>query len=233
MTSPTSSRQIEPVTRVTALRWGRVPFEAATASLSPSALRVMIAMACHADGASRLAWPSQKTLAEELGWVHSQRTGEAARRRVRLALAELEAADLIEHAGQRVIGPRGRWVRQYLVAPFPADGASVTPSALDEVLTDGVKSRRRWREDGSADGAATTPRTDHLEQTISEHKELATEEAKSGTPPPWAGTGQTWHQWQSGVARQILERAAVRAAERELGEGSDLEPLPSAVEGRT
>jgi len=211
MTSPTSSRQIEPVTRVTALRWGRVPFEAATASLSPTALRVMIAMACHADGASRLAWPSQETLARELGWE-----SKSARRRVRAALAELEAADLIERAGQRVIGPRGRWVRQYLVAPFPADGTVATPSALDEALTDGTRSDGRWHQNGSADGVVATPGTDHIEQRISEQKELATEEAKPGTPPPWAGTGQTWHQWQSAVARQILERAAVKAAEREL-----------------
>ena len=213
MTDPRTSRRREVVNRSTTLRWGRVPFEAATASLSPTALRIMIAMACHADGASRLAWPSQETLARELGWE-----SKSARRRVRAALAELEAADLIERAGQRVIGPRGRWVRQYLVAPFPADGVATVPSALDETLTDGTKSRRRWHQNGPADGVVATPGTDHIEQSISEQKGLATEEPKTGTPPPWAGTGQTWHQWQSAVARQILERAAVKAAERELNE---------------
>ena len=225
MTDPRTSRRREVVNRSTTLRWGRVPFEAATASLSPTALRIMIAMACHADGASRLAWPSQETLARELGWE-----SKSARRRVRAALAELEAADLIERAGQRVIGPRGRWVRQYLVAPFPADGVATVPSALDEALADGTKSPSPMALNRAADGVATTPGTYHLEQTIPEQKKLATEEAKTGTPPPWAGTGQTWHQWQSAVARQILERAAAEAAEQELEKGADLAPLPPAVE---
>jgi hypothetical protein len=86
--------------------------------LSKGALRLYIKMAKYADLKTRIARPGQDRLAKELSWV--DKNGDPDRRRVFRHMKELREADLVRLAGQHSLGD-GRWVRKYLVAPFPGD----------------------------------------------------------------------------------------------------------------
>jgi hypothetical protein len=86
--------------------------------LSKGALRLYIKMGKYADLKTRIARPGQDRLARELSWF--DKIGEPDRRRVFRYMKELREADLIRLAGQHSLGG-GRWVRKYLVAPFPGD----------------------------------------------------------------------------------------------------------------
>ena len=114
-------------------RFGIATPRAACLDLSKGALRLYLLLTSYADGYTRIARPGQDRLADELGW--SKPDGSADRRRVYRHLQQLVKADLIRKAGQHSLGGK-RWVRKYLVAPFPIDGVNDTQegdASLNEV----------------------------------------------------------------------------------------------------
>lgn len=135
--------------------WGKAPEALLAPQLSKGALRLFIALSIHADGRSRLAWPTQDTLAKELG--HVSPSGNPDRRYVRRLVEELLAADLIRRAGRHLWGDR-RWTSRFLVAPFP--NVEDDPSSSK----DGDKSRDDGDEPARVDGddrsAQSDPRSD-------------------------------------------------------------------------
>jgi hypothetical protein len=111
-------------------KWGKVSPLAARGelALSKSAMRLYIVMCAYADGITRIARPGQDRLATYLGWVSAN--GVPDRRRVSRFMGELIDRGLVEIAGQHPLG-KGRWVRKYLVFPFP-DDASEGYASLDQ-----------------------------------------------------------------------------------------------------
>lgn len=99
-------------------RWAKVATDAATADVSKDALRLLIVLSAHANR-SRLAWPSQETLARRLGWI-TESTNHPDRRRVSRALRNLVNAQLIREVGRHRHGKRA-WTSQYEVSPYGED----------------------------------------------------------------------------------------------------------------
>lgn len=146
---------------------------AADHSLSKGALRVLIALASHANPA-RLAWPKHRTLCAELGLDYEH----GGRRSVRGWLAELVEAGYIR-SGRYVRADGGYGSNRYEVAPFMTaagergDGAISPPPTAQydrhppgaEISTPGVIDAPSPRRD--SDATKNRPgRTDHHEQTI-------------------------------------------------------------------
>jgi hypothetical protein len=111
--------------------WAKVPESLADAGLDATAMRVFVILASKA-GRSRLAWISQKTIAERL---------RIDRRTVGHAMRRLEHKGLIRPTGTVVVDPvRGTWVKRYEVAPylhvghpeFPTGDAMGDPMDTDE-----------------------------------------------------------------------------------------------------
>jgi len=177
-------------------RWGKVPLDVATSGLTRSALELFIALSCHAEAQSRFAWPSQATLARELGWVYSRKTGEPGRRRIREALGELEAADLIRRAGQHVVGPRGRWTRQWAVAPFPTDGTDRTPSAVTDGTVRAPSAGRPMAQLSSADGRSPGSPMAALDG----HEQTEQTKDLEQSDPPWVQKGISWEAYAQALA---------------------------------
>jgi hypothetical protein len=100
--------------------WAKVPRYIATMTLPKDALRVFIVLSSYADGRERLAWPSQDTIARDLGWI-SKSTGRPDRSRISTAIGALLEADVVRKAGRHRHGVRA-WTTRYLVAPFPGEG---------------------------------------------------------------------------------------------------------------
>lgn len=98
--------------------WGMVPVRALT--LPSPAIRLFTVLSSHANE-TRLAYPSQDRLAEELDWYWGAPLYVPDRRRVQKWLKVLEAPenDLIRKEGRHVWNAQGKWTQQYLVAPYP------------------------------------------------------------------------------------------------------------------
>ena len=116
-------------------------------------------LSSYADGRTRLAWPSQATLAHELGWI-TRSTGQPDRWRVSHALMTLIEADLVREAGRHRQGERA-WTNRYLVAPFPAEDAGERyASSKGSTSEDAYENASRMRTNPVEDATPTYAQTD-------------------------------------------------------------------------
>jgi hypothetical protein len=162
-----------------AAAWAKVPRRAARMRLTKDALRLLVVLSSHADGASRLAWPSQATLAAELGWV-TRSTGAADRRRVSKAMQALSEADLVREAGRQTLGDRA-WTNRFLVAPYPKDAEEpyaskdAAPSYASSAK-DAYETRSTMRMKRVKDAYPSHAQSDHLDQTRESDKGASRDE---------------------------------------------------------
>lgn len=164
--------------------WAKVPRFVAAMDLTTPALRLLIVLSSYADGRTRLAWPSQATLARELEWI-TRLTGRPDRWRVSHALATLIEAELVREAGRQRQGERA-WTNRYLVAPFPAEDAcdryaSSNEAAPEDAYKAGPRMRMNRVEDAAPSYAQTDPLTRPRE---SEEDASATKNHEDQDPEP-------------------------------------------------
>jgi hypothetical protein len=181
--------------------WGKVPRYVATMTLRKDALRLFVILSSYAGGVSRLAWPSQDTLARDLGWI-SSRTGRPDRYRISKALRELLNADVIRKAGRHPHGERA-WTTRYLVAPFPVEDAYEGYATSSEVdasngAEDAYENGPTMRTNRVEDAYALYAQTDQSQQTPEEQRTHARRNEKHEVQEPRPPT--PWDNLMTGVA---------------------------------
>jgi hypothetical protein len=172
-------------------QWAKVPERAAYSDLDATALNVLIILASKA-GRDRVAWISQRTVAERLE-VHRRTVGHAIRR--------LERHDLVRQMGTVVVDhERGTWVRKYEVAPYLHDGHVGVPSGLE--VKDPMDTK--GGPDGHIGGPDGHPGSATFSSSVlssSKNSDAAASSSPKGGSPPVDG----WAQIGAEIARAEIE----------------------------